>query len=233
MPRPRLLDFIDGPSRPCHSSRPSLPCDAARQRPAAGFLRRPDFAAYRDWLAEAAREARVSVWAWCLMPSHVHLILVPQDEDGLRRPGGGASSLRRLDPRAAAADRPFLAGPIRRRRDGRGSSRRRLPLREPQSGAGASGRAGRKTGRGRAPAPYRPRRGRPHRLAPGQHAFPALPIFWRGRKTKRRRSGCAKARASGVRSVRPPFLAALETATRRRLRALTRGPKPKSDGTAE
>ena len=44
-----------------------------------------DTAAYRDWLAEAALEARVSVWAWRQMPNHVHLILVPQDEDGLRR----------------------------------------------------------------------------------------------------------------------------------------------------
>ncbi len=25
------------------------------------------------------------MWAWCLMPNHVHLILVPADEDGLRR----------------------------------------------------------------------------------------------------------------------------------------------------
>jgi putative transposase len=27
----------------------------------------------------------VEVWAWVLMPNHVHLILVPADEDGLRR----------------------------------------------------------------------------------------------------------------------------------------------------
>ena len=28
----------------------------------------------------------VAVWAYCLMPNHVHLILVPSDADGLRRP---------------------------------------------------------------------------------------------------------------------------------------------------
>ena len=28
--------------------------------------------------------AEVEVWAWCLMPNHVHLVLVPADEDGLR-----------------------------------------------------------------------------------------------------------------------------------------------------
>ena len=49
------------------------------------FFADADYAAYRDWLAEAAQDAQVSVWAWCLMPNHVHLILVPRDEDGLRR----------------------------------------------------------------------------------------------------------------------------------------------------
>jgi putative transposase len=27
----------------------------------------------------------VEVWAWCLMPNHVHLILAPSDADGLRQ----------------------------------------------------------------------------------------------------------------------------------------------------
>jgi REP element-mobilizing transposase RayT len=30
-------------------------------------------------LAENCRAAKVEVWAWCLMPNHVHLILVPSD----------------------------------------------------------------------------------------------------------------------------------------------------------
>jgi len=49
------------------------------------FFSDDDYAGYRDLLAEAAREARVAVWAWCLMPNHVHLILCPDDEDGLRQ----------------------------------------------------------------------------------------------------------------------------------------------------
>jgi putative transposase len=49
------------------------------------FFSEADYAAYRDRLASAAAEACVSVWAWCLMPNHVHLILCPSDEDGLRR----------------------------------------------------------------------------------------------------------------------------------------------------
>jgi putative transposase len=34
----------------------------------------------RDWCAKAATE----IWGWCLMPNHVHLILVPSHVDGLR-----------------------------------------------------------------------------------------------------------------------------------------------------
>ncbi len=44
-----------------------------------------DYVFYRDLLAEGCRAAGVEVWAWCLMPNHVHLILVPADKDGLRR----------------------------------------------------------------------------------------------------------------------------------------------------
>ena len=49
------------------------------------FFSDEDYEAYRDLIAAAAREARVGVWAWCLMPTHVHLILCPSDGDGLRR----------------------------------------------------------------------------------------------------------------------------------------------------
>ena len=38
---------------------------------------------YRDLLAEQVHKARVEVWAYCLMPNHVHLVAVPQDEQGL------------------------------------------------------------------------------------------------------------------------------------------------------
>ncbi len=44
-----------------------------------------DYALYRDLLAAHCGAAGVEVWAWCLMPNHVHLILVPSDPDGLRR----------------------------------------------------------------------------------------------------------------------------------------------------
>ncbi|MEA2867013.1 MAG: REP-associated tyrosine transposase [Bradyrhizobium sp.] len=49
------------------------------------FFGDDDYALYRDLLAARCRDAAVEVWAWCLMPNHVHLILVPSDPDGLRR----------------------------------------------------------------------------------------------------------------------------------------------------
>ena len=49
------------------------------------FFGDADYALYRDLLAAACRAAGVEVWAWVLMPNHVHLILVPADADGLRR----------------------------------------------------------------------------------------------------------------------------------------------------
>src|SRR5260370_857664 len=49
------------------------------------FFGDPDYALYRDLLADNCSAAGVEVWAWCLMPNHVHLILVPSDPDGLRR----------------------------------------------------------------------------------------------------------------------------------------------------
>lgn len=48
------------------------------------FFGDEDYLAYRALLAQGCRSAGVEVWAYCLMPNHVHLILVPPDEDGLR-----------------------------------------------------------------------------------------------------------------------------------------------------
>jgi putative transposase len=49
------------------------------------FFEDADYALYRDLLADAAERAGAEVWCYCLMPNHVHLIVVPADEDGLRR----------------------------------------------------------------------------------------------------------------------------------------------------
>jgi putative transposase len=49
------------------------------------FFSDSDCRLYRDLLAESLKAAGVACWAWVLMPNHVHLLLVPEDEDGLRR----------------------------------------------------------------------------------------------------------------------------------------------------
>ena len=47
------------------------------------FFGPDDYALYRDLLALETRRAEVAVWAWCLMPNHVHLILTPGGGGGL------------------------------------------------------------------------------------------------------------------------------------------------------
>lgn len=54
------------------------------------FFEDGDQEVYRDLLAEQTAKYRVAVWAWCLMPNHVHLILTPGDETGLGRAVGEA-----------------------------------------------------------------------------------------------------------------------------------------------
>ncbi|WP_245459224.1 MULTISPECIES: transposase [unclassified Mesorhizobium] len=49
------------------------------------FFTLQDYALYKNLLVEHCRAAGVGIWAWCLMPNHVHLILTPADPDGLRR----------------------------------------------------------------------------------------------------------------------------------------------------
>ncbi|MDA4846736.1 transposase [Hoeflea poritis] len=49
------------------------------------FFEDGDYALYLDLLADASARAHTEIWAYCLMPNHVHIILVPSDEDGLRR----------------------------------------------------------------------------------------------------------------------------------------------------
>jgi putative transposase len=49
------------------------------------FFGPDDYRFYQQLLRRWTGEARTSVWAWCLMPNHVHIIVVPEDETGLRR----------------------------------------------------------------------------------------------------------------------------------------------------
>jgi putative transposase len=57
------------------------------------FFQDGDQEIYRDLLGEQTRKAGVEVWAYCLMPNHVHLILNPRQADGLGRAVGEAHRL--------------------------------------------------------------------------------------------------------------------------------------------
>jgi putative transposase len=54
------------------------------------FFNADDYRAYRELMAEWCARCGVAVWAYCLMPNHVHLIVVPRSADGLRRAVGEA-----------------------------------------------------------------------------------------------------------------------------------------------
>ena len=54
------------------------------------FFERGDQDIYLDLLAEQTRKARVEVWAYCLMPNHVHLIAAPETAGGLALALGAA-----------------------------------------------------------------------------------------------------------------------------------------------
>jgi len=49
------------------------------------FFSEADYRAYRALLAEWTAEAGLAVWAYCLMPNHVHLVVVPGEAGSLDR----------------------------------------------------------------------------------------------------------------------------------------------------
>ncbi len=73
MPRkPRIIR----PGRPHHVTQ-----RGNRRQPV--FFGENDYRFYRQVLAEQCQLAAVHVWAYCLMPNHIHLLLVPETESGL------------------------------------------------------------------------------------------------------------------------------------------------------
>lgn len=71
---------------------PSVPHHVTQRgnRRQAVFFSDDDYRAYLELLSEYAGKAGVAVWAWCLMPDHVHLLLVPPEPDALRAALGEA-----------------------------------------------------------------------------------------------------------------------------------------------
>jgi len=47
------------------------------------FFSVDDYQSYLELMSEWCRKYSVEIWAYCLMPNHVHLIAVPETKDGL------------------------------------------------------------------------------------------------------------------------------------------------------
>ena len=54
------------------------------------FFSDDDFRLYLTLMAESCQKHSVVIWAYCLMPNHVHIIAVPKSEEGLRHAIGEA-----------------------------------------------------------------------------------------------------------------------------------------------
>ena len=54
------------------------------------FFNEKDYSTYIEFISESCKKTGTECWAYCLMPNHVHLVLVPSDEDGLRASLGEA-----------------------------------------------------------------------------------------------------------------------------------------------
>jgi len=54
------------------------------------FQQEEDYGLYMQLLSEFCGKAGTEVWAYCLMTNHIHLIMVPESEDGLRAAIGEA-----------------------------------------------------------------------------------------------------------------------------------------------
>jgi putative transposase len=54
------------------------------------FFSDDDYTAYIELMAEWCLKHGVEIWAYCLMPNHIHLIAVPENKEGLRLAVGEA-----------------------------------------------------------------------------------------------------------------------------------------------
>ena|SRR5438067_10401862 len=103
MPRPAPLVV---PDQPHHVTQRGN----RRQRT---FFRDEDYALYASLLRHACAKTQTNVWAWCLMPNHVHLILVPSCEEGLARALGPLHRRYSVEVNQREDGAAILAEPLR------------------------------------------------------------------------------------------------------------------------
>ena len=103
------------------------------------FFGAGDYRLYRGLIAAAAQHASAEIWAYCLMPNHVHLIVTPTDEDGLRATFAEAHRRYTGTIKPVPLDGPSIPGPLRRGGDGRAASAGGGALHRAQSGSRGAG----------------------------------------------------------------------------------------------
>ena len=69
-----------------------------------------DYSTYLDLMTACCGKYAVDIWAYCLMPNHIHLIAVPAKSEGLRLAIGEAQRryTRGINTPAAPWAAPFL-----------------------------------------------------------------------------------------------------------------------------
>ena len=85
-----LLDPIISMPRSARIIHPGAPHHVTQRgnRRQQVFFNEDDYAHYLALLSESCRVESVQCWAYCLMPNHVHLVMVPEDEQSLSRAVG-------------------------------------------------------------------------------------------------------------------------------------------------
>jgi REP element-mobilizing transposase RayT len=104
---------------------PGLPHHVTQRgnRREAIFFEEGDQQIYCDMLAEQSRKLNVEIWAYCLMPNHLHLIMNPQQADGMGRALGEAHrEIYQLHQCAWPADWSFVSESVRLCGNGRVTS---------------------------------------------------------------------------------------------------------------
>jgi len=49
------------------------------------FVKDSEYSGYLKWMDEYARKYKLSILAYCLMPNHVHFIVIPEEKDSLAK----------------------------------------------------------------------------------------------------------------------------------------------------
>jgi putative transposase len=49
------------------------------------FFCEGDYLCYVGLVSKYAQRTGTEIWAYCLMPNHIHLVMVPSTEEGLRK----------------------------------------------------------------------------------------------------------------------------------------------------